>query len=55
MTREEWQNDKTFDKLNHGVGGGTGSMLQNSTSMLAEKGQKASPVRKQIGKAKKEK
>jgi hypothetical protein len=52
VTREQWQNGKTYDKLSHGVDGGTGSMLQDSASMLAEQGQEATPVKKKIGKAK---
>ena len=42
------------NKKNQGpeLSGGTGSMRQNSASMLAEENQAAPPVRKQIGKAK---
>lgn len=51
MSQEQEQKGRTAHQRSRKQTGGTGSMLQNSASMLAEEGQQAPPVRKKIGKA----
>ncbi len=55
MSQKQGQNGGAAHQRSRRQTGGTGSMLQNSASMLAEEGQQAPPVRKQIGKAAREK
>jgi hypothetical protein len=55
MSQKQGQNGGPAHQRSRRKTGGTGSMLQNSASMLAEEGQQAPPVRKQIGKAAREK
>ena len=52
MSHREQQNNNVPDTPGREMRGGTGSMLQDSADMLIDRGEKAAPVRKKIGKAK---